>query len=290
MEAWAPLDWGDCERLRDVGVLGEVDARQAFSPSVIGEHLWFSVAPERGPQAIAHARLVDGAPVEDQLVLEGPDVGAADVSSPAVVEVEGGYRMFFDAITRGELGVWRCDSTDGLTWGDCAPLIAPSRAEDAHGAQIPFALPVEGGWRLWYSGVSEAEARSVLTAFSEDGLTFGPPELLIPPGWAGALDTTSAYSPFVLQDGAFYRLFYAGRVLEEGYLVKQLIEAWSPDAETWLEPTLSLPRGCAGADDAWRVDAPWVVREGDGYRLYYDGFDHPETASGRRRLLTAAGG
>ncbi len=50
---------------------------------------------------------------------------------------------------------------------------------------------------------------------------------------------------------------------------------------------MTLDLGCAGNWDAWRVDSPWVVPEGTGWRLYYDGFDDPLTDEGVRRLLTA---
>lgn len=287
MEDAAPLAWGDCRLLRDVGVLGDIDAKLAFSPSVIGDQLWYAVAPLAGPQAIAHARLQDGEVVEDRIVLEGGQLGGTDVSSPAVIAEGEGYRMFLDAIVGGELGIWSCRSADGLRWEGCQKLLGPHQEADAQAAQIPFALPMPGGLRLWYTGVNARNERSILTAFAADGERFGEAELAIPPGFAGALDATSAYSPFVFHDGQRYRMLYAGRVEEEGYLVKQLIELRSEDALRWEAPARVLQRGCAGAGDAWRVDAPWVVPEGEGYRLYYDGFDHPETSQGRRRLFTA---
>jgi hypothetical protein len=50
---------------------------------------------------------------------------------------------------------------------------------------------------------------------------------------------------------------------------------------------LALDLGCEGTWDKARADEPWVLPEGDGERLWYDGFDDPLFEVGKRRILTA---
>ncbi len=290
---WRPLAWQDCEDLLDVGSLPPLDEQMVFRPSVVGDRLWFSAKGVDTPQSIAVATLTDPVTVDGVDVwVQGFDLGTFDVSSPAAVtRPDGGTAVFFDAWEDGlGLGLWRCDvDADGRP-GTCAGVLPQGTHGDldATSAHIPAVhVDDDGSWRLWYTGMDPGGVRRILASTSEDGWAWSAPELAVDIGDAGSWDDSSAYSPFVWRDATGWRLLYAGRAEHEGYLVKRLIEARSSDAVTWTDHTLTLDLGCAGDWDAWRVDSPWVVPEGEGWRLYYDGFDDPLTEVGVRRLLTA---
>lgn len=290
--SWAPLAWTDCALALDVGSLTPLDDRMVFRPAVLGDRAWFTMSGDIPEQAIGLASLSQpGVLSEPALFLTGASLGTQDASSPApVVGPDGGVALFFDAWSAGELGLWRCDLDPVGQPDRCEGVLATGThgALDAGGAQIPtVVVDPDGLWRLWYTGLDAGGVRHILASTSPDGWVWEPPTLAVDVGSAGAWDATSVYSAFVWRDGPLWRMLYAGRSEHEGYQVKRLIEAWSDDAETWTDHTMTLDLGCVGAEDAWRVDSPWVVPEGGGWRLYYDGFDDPLTDVGTRRVLSA---
>ena len=293
---WSPLMWGDCTELMDVGQLSPLDDQMVFRPTVLGDRAWYAMVGVDSPQAIGVATIPEPGVFSDPaLALEGFDLGTHDVSSPAAVaRPDGGTALFFDAWEDSAgLGVWRCDLDSEGARETCARVLAQGThgSLDATSAHIPMVhVHTDGTWRLWYTGMDPGGVRRILATTSDDGWTWTAPVLAFELGSAGEWDDSSAYAPFVWRDATGWRLLYAGRAEHEGYLVKRLIEARSDDAVTWTDHTLTLDLGCAGDWDAWRVDSPWVVPEGDGWRLYYDGFDDPLTDVGKRRLLTATAG
>lgn len=299
LEAPAPLGWEGCALLYAPGTLGEADERMAFAPAPLEDRLWFAVRGQTGPQRVASATLVageHGPALEDPAVAVEPDELPLirDASSPSPIRAEdGSLNLYFDAIDdEGRLGLWRCDSDDDRSWRDCAAVLLPGAegVADAAAAQIPRVLDMGDHLRLWYTGIDELGMRRILTARSTDGWTWEEARVAVDFGTQGDWDANSVYSAFVWPDAGGYRMLYTGRATWEGYDVKRLIEAWSPDALVWTGFAEAMDLGCAGAEDAWRVDSAWVVPEGEGWRLYYDGFDDPLTDVGNRTLLTAVSG
>ncbi len=294
---WAPLVWTDCEELLDVGTLPRLDESQVFRPAVLGDRAWYAMRGVDTPQSIALATLSDATTWTDiDVYLQGHDLGTLDVSSPAPVErPDGGVALFFDAREEGlGLGLWRCDLDDQGAPETCASVLRQGThgTLDSGSAQIPFVhVDEEGTWRLWYTGLDNSRARRILASISSDGWSWETPMLSLDLGTAGSWDDTSLYAPFVWRDATGWRMLYAGRTrFGEEHLVKRLIEARSDDGVSWTDATMVLDLGCEGSWDAWRLDSPWVVPEGSGYRLYYDGFDDPLTEVGIRRILTATSG
>lgn len=296
--------WTDCQRAIDVGTLGEaVDSHLVYAPTVVafegGYRMWYSATAWSGQTAIATAVSADGVAWTDHRVaLEPGATGDTDryvVTSPHVLAIDGGYALYYDGSGGTNVGgVHRCTSADGLTWGDCTFVVDRGLVPpyDVDGAQMPFVLRDGGTWRMYYVGVEGGTYR-ILVAESVDGVAFSGHRLLLPPGSQGAYDAEAVYAAFVAPDPAGgWRMLYTGRAHIDpddvtSYQVKRLIRAWSPDGLAWQDFRLSMDLGCAGADDAWRVDEAWVLPDGDGVRLWYDGFDAPETDAGLRRILTA---
>lgn len=296
--------WTDCQRAIDVGTLGErVDSHLVYAPTVVaiegGYRMWYSATAWSGETAIATATSVDGVSwTGHRVVLEPGAAGDTDryvVTSPHVLRDGDGYVLYYDGSGGGDVGgIHRCTSADGLTWSECTFLFGRGLLPpyDVDGAQMPFVLRDGATWRLYYGGVEGGTYR-VLYAESADGVAFSGHRLLLPPGSEGNWDAESTYAPFVAPDpGGGWRMLYTGRAHIDpadgtSYQVKRLIRAWSPDGLAWQNFRLSMDLGCAGADDAWRADEAWVLPDGDGVRLWYDGFDAPETDVGLRRILTA---
>ncbi|BDG05125.1 glycoside hydrolase family protein [Anaeromyxobacter oryzae] len=105
-------------------------------------------------------------------------------------------------------------------------------------------------------------------------------------GAPGAFDSWLAYRPFVLKDGATYRMWYNGSTkpfhCPTGTLAddRRVGYAESTDGVHWTKhydgagPGGSvLPLGAPGEFDAQQVGYVWVIRDGDQYKMYYSAND-----------------
>jgi predicted GH43/DUF377 family glycosyl hydrolase len=105
-------------------------------------------------------------------------------------------------------------------------------------------------------------------------------------GAAGQFDDFLAYRPFVLRDGAGYRMWYNGSAkpfnCPAGTLAdaRRIGYAESADGVHWTKsydgpgPGGSvLPLGSTGEFDAQQVGYAWVLKDGAQYKLYYSAND-----------------
>jgi hypothetical protein len=129
-------------------------------------------------------------------------------------------------------------------------------------------------------------------AQSTDGVTFTRVPgtetggAILDVGAEGQFDSWLAYRPFVLKDGAMTRMWYNGSTqpfhCPTGTLAndRRIGYADSADGVHWTKrydgagPGGSvLPLGAPGEFDAQQVGYAWVIRDGDGYKLYYSAND-----------------
>lgn len=105
-------------------------------------------------------------------------------------------------------------------------------------------------------------------------------------GAPGRFDSWLAYRPFVLKDGAIYRMWYNGSTepfnCPAGTLSsdRRIGYAESTDGIHWTKsydgpgPGGSvLPLGGTGEFDSQQVGYVWVLKDGDQYKLYYSAND-----------------
>lgn len=294
----APWAWSDCELAIDVGVIGGIDTKLAFAPSVHRDgdawRMWYSVKAQEGETAIAHAVSTDGVTWTDPAVVLPPtsdDSWAADSATPNVLQTDDGWQMYLDAKLGSDLTIARCVSEDGFDWHGCATVVEGDLLAGIDDDVLSGHVVRTGEtYRMYYTGAS-ADVWRILVAESVDGETWTDHRVLLDLGSQGEHDSSSLYNPFVMQVGEEWRLLYSGRAPMEvegtTRLVKRLVGARSDDGLAWEDFHLALDLGCAGEADAWRLDEPWVAPDGDGWRLWYDGFDQLEYEPGVRRILTA---
>src|SRR5512132_3907502 len=129
-------------------------------------------------------------------------------------------------------------------------------------------------------------------ARSTDGVTFERVAgaetggAILDVGAPGSFDSWLAYRPFVLKDGAIYRMWYNGSTepfhCPTGTLAsdRRIDYAESTDGIHWTKrydgavPGGSvLPIGAPGEIDAQQVGYVWVIKDGAQYRLYYSAND-----------------
>jgi len=109
-------------------------------------------------------------------------------------------------------------------------------------------------------------------------------------GTAGNFDSYLTYRPFVLKDGAIYRMWYNGSTKPfncgpnglPGVLAdnRRIGYAESPDGVHWTrfydgpgQGGSVLPLGPAGSIDAQQVGYVWVLKDGAEYKMFYSAND-----------------
>jgi predicted GH43/DUF377 family glycosyl hydrolase len=109
---------------------------------------------------------------------------------------------------------------------------------------------------------------------------------LLDVGAPGEFDSFLAYRPFVLKDGAVYRMWYNGSAhpfnCPTGQLAldRRIGYAESTDGIHWEKHNEGpvpgqgvLPVGAPGEFDAQQVGYVWVIRDGAEYKMYYSAND-----------------
>ena len=140
-------------------------------------------------------------------------------------------------------------------------------------------------------GIADSHWRVGL-AQSTDGVTFTRVAgtetggAVLDLGAPGQFDSFLAYRPFVLKDGATYRMWFNGSTMPfncpTGTLAndRRIGYAESPDGIHWTKhydgagPGGSvLPLGATGEFDAQQVGYVWVIQDGAEYKMYYSAND-----------------
>jgi hypothetical protein len=138
-------------------------------------------------------------------------------------------------------------------------------------------------------------------ATSKDGVDFtrapgdGPGGEILGNGEPGSFDSYLTYRPFVLKDGALWRMWYNGSTKPFNDCTKdpgpgrlandrRIGYAESTDGVHWTKfydgdgPGGSvLPLGAAGSLDAQQVGYVWVLKDGAQYKMYYSANDVTNT-------------
>ena len=182
--------------------------------------------------------------------------------------------------------------------------LGPAGAFDERGNFTVRALEDGGVTRLYYGGSDATGACSGINgshwrpglAESTDGVTFtrvagsATGGALLDLGAPGSFDSFLAYRPFVLHDGAVWRMWYNGSTkpfnCPTGTLAndRRIGYAESADGVAWTKsydgdgPGGSvLPMGPPGSIDEQQVGYVWVLQDGSQYKMYYSANDATNT-------------
>ena len=159
-------------------------------------------------------------------------------------------------------------------------------------------------YRLYYggadttgpcAGINSAHWRIGL-AQSSDGVSFTRVRgtqtggSILDLGAPGSFDSYLTYRPFVLKDGAVYRMWYNGSTqpfnCPPGTLAlnRRIGYAESADGLAWTRKNDGpgpggsvLPLGAAGEFDAQQVGYVWVIKDTNEYKMYYSANDATNT-------------
>jgi predicted GH43/DUF377 family glycosyl hydrolase len=194
-------------------------------------------------------------------------------------------------------------SIEPLAWQKVGPVLGPGAtgAFDERGNFTARAFKDGATTWLYYGGIDATGVCGGINdshwriglARSTDGVNFTRVTgdqtggAIIDLGAPSAFDSYLTYRPFVLKDGATYRMWYNGATqpffnCPSGPLAtdRRIGYAESTDGVHWTKhydgagPGGSvLPLGATGEFDAQQVGYVWVLKDGDQYRMYYSAND-----------------
>jgi predicted GH43/DUF377 family glycosyl hydrolase len=213
----------------------------------------------------------------------GGDLGTCfDIS---VLKEDDAYRMWFSWRPRKSIAL--VESQDGISWSRPSIVLGPNDKTDWE-ADInrPVVIKHGGLYQMWYTG--QAQGKSWIGyATSEDGKSWhrrsDKPVLSADKPWEKA----AVMCPHVLFDdqAGLYRMWYSGG---EQYEPDAIGYATSQDGLAWIKPG-DNPVFQPDPSSPWekdRVTACQVIRQGDGYLMFYIGFrdrDHAQIGLARSK-------
>jgi predicted GH43/DUF377 family glycosyl hydrolase len=195
------------------------------------------------------------------------------------------YRMWFS--WRPKQSIALVESDDGLTWGEPAVVLGPDKAtgwEDD--VNRPVVIKEGGKYHMWYTGQAKGKSR-IGCAVSDDGKAWrrtGDGPVLSPEQpW----ERDAVMCPHVLYDAdkKLYHMWYSGG---EQYEPNAVGYATSEDGLKWAKHEKN-PVFRPEPKNDWekdRVTACQVVKQGDGYVMFYIGFadkDHARIGLARSK-------
>jgi pectate lyase len=153
-------------------------------------------------------------------------------------------------------------------------------AFDARWTSCPSVVLHDGQYRMWYSSwfTPGFGPMGIGLASSPDGIHWkreneGQPVLT--PSGGDAFDSGCVMGPAVHFDGTRYLMWYTGTTQSKhgsGFYEYRIGVASSPDGITWTRESHGKPvidLGQRGSPDEVQAATPSVVREKDGYRMWY---------------------
>jgi predicted GH43/DUF377 family glycosyl hydrolase len=240
-----------------------------------GYRMWFSWRPKA---SIGCAVSDDGLhwQASPEPVL-GPDPDSAiedlEVTRPYVLAENGGYTMWYAGHSPDRVVICRATSPDGLGWQRHGAVLEPELPWEKAALMCPSVLRDEAGtYHLWYSGGERYEPDAIGYATSEDGVSWrrvGDGPVLGPDPRSGWERERVAGAHIFAHDGWMYAAYIG---FANGFEDSAIGIARSADGVHWQRhagnPVLS--RGAAGDFDSINVYKPFVIVEGDLWRLWFN--------------------
>jgi predicted GH43/DUF377 family glycosyl hydrolase len=236
--------------------------------------MWFSWRHRRG---IGYAESQDGLrwTAKDEVVLgPGPeDPESVQMSRPYVLVESRQLTMWYAAHDDPAVVIARAISLDGIEWERTGVVLEPSLPWEKGALMCPSVLRDAGGrYHLWYSGGERYEPDAIGYATSADGVhwTRVQDEPVLRPGAAGSWDADRVAGVHVFQVGNWLYAAYIG--FANGFEDSAIGIARSRDGVNWVRhadnPVVS--RGAVGEFDSINVYKPFVVVDGDEWRMWFN--------------------
>lgn len=254
---------------------GEYGSCFDLSADVCGDRhrMWFSWRPKHG---IGYAESSDGLhwDVREEPVLAPPagvDPETHRVTRPYVLVEDDRLIMWYSEHSARQVVISRAVSQDGINWTRTGVVMRPERSWEKSAVMCPTVLRDDDRrYHLWYSGGDSYEPDAIGYATSLDGIRWirVRDEPVLRPGDAWESDRVAGAHVFRVSEWLYAA--YIG--FANDYEDSAIGIARSRDGVAWERhagnPVLS--RGGAGEFDSINVYKPFVVVDGDEWRMWFN--------------------
>lgn len=193
--------------------------------------------------------------------------GLQRLVSSEMVALVNGFRLYFAAYDGISWRIFYSDSVDGLRWGEVTCCLDAGPNSDLPNVHGPSVVIDEGLYRMYFLRFSTTDSQ-FYTSTSIDGRAWSAMERCT--GCRGT-DASFVRDPNVvpLAEGG-WRMYFS-EMPAASALDSCIVSAVSEDGLTWSrEEGYRLEAG--GVYDGQGVFCPEVVKDGDGWRMYYGGY------------------
>jgi len=212
------------------------------------------------------------------------------VDGPSVIKVGAQYVMYYGGLAEDGTGprIFRATSSDGKSWtravtpNNTPVLVGTPGAFDQKGVFGPHVIydPADAAapYRMYYSGRG-AVFGGIGYATSTDGIAWvkhtgtaspaDPPAPVLDHGEGGSADSFRAADPWVIKDGAVWKMWYTG----DDSNLKRVAYATSVDGKSWQKGGSVLAPDGAGGNFGSGIYAPTVWKDGPTYEMLFVGLN-----------------
>jgi predicted GH43/DUF377 family glycosyl hydrolase len=243
-----------------------------MSVDVAGDRhrMWFSWRPRHG---IGYAESTDGlnwSANEDLVLAQGAWL---EVTRPYVLVEDDGLTMWYSAKDEERVVICWATSADGLSWQPHGVAIAPEEPWEKSAVMCPSVLRYsDGTYHMWYSGGERYEPDAIGYATSADGVHWRRlPEPVLRPETGSPWEAERVAGAHVFQHEGWLYAAYIG--FARGFEDSSIGIARSVDGVEWERHAGNpvVTRGAAGEFDSINVYKPFVVVDGDEWRMWFNG-------------------
>jgi predicted GH43/DUF377 family glycosyl hydrolase len=243
-----------------------------ISVDVAGDRhrMWFSWRPKHG---IGYAESVDGLNwvADEELVLA--QGSWLEVTRPYVLVEDDGMTMWYSAKDQERVVICSAKSVDGRAWRPQGVALAPEEPWEKSAVMCPSVLRYsDGSFHMWYSGGESYEPDAIGYATSADGVHWRRlPEPVLRPDTDSSWEAERVAGAHVFRHDRWLYAAYIG--FANGFEDSSIGIARSRDGIAWERHAGNpvITRGVSGEFDSINVYKPFVVVDGDEWRMWFNG-------------------
>ncbi len=202
--------------------------------------------------------------------------------------IVGDYQMWYSGNDGTDFRLMYAVSPDGINWSKIQTLMDTGLTghNDEHGiVQVSIIKESATSYKMWYCGYYNADYQ-IMYAISPDGInwTKHSPTAIIPLGPTGSYDDDQVIGPYVLKENSRsipkIPVVYSGnkelmKMWYRGYKNSdskwRIMYATSLDGLTWTKIGTIIDIGLDGSDDGNGTNAPFIIKDLNGYEMWYSG-------------------
>ncbi len=140
-------------------------------------------------------------------------------------------------------------------------------------------------------GLNIEDGKVSLLNLGFDPVAWDKKGLTIPNGTATDVDCRWTMQPFVLKDNGIYKMWYTGYRNPHPDYTYSIMYATSTDAENWTKQGVAFgPDSVTMKNNIRGMAVPCVLKEADGYKMYYSGQDADTTSYFEMYMATSDDG